>query len=190
MRGSDDGSSPRIHGVGDAWGSGPRIPEEPRREHRRFRHRPARRFGGIGLLRVFGLLSVLVTIGVLGVLASKVLSGMGDTTADVSTLAGPAAPSGAEQPGTASPQGSPGSTDAALVANCQIDLRTVQTAVNAYQAIHGSLPADQAALVDDVLLDEAADTVDYRIVGGEPVFEGAGQCTAVEPSSPTTTFGN
>lgn len=55
-------------------------------------------------------------------------------------------------------------TNSAIAARCQTDLRTVQTAIQAYRAVHDEAPSSMADLVGD-MLSEAPEEWDLGPVG-------------------------
>lgn len=167
--------------VGTARPTGGSLSPAEVRVNRRLSVRPSRRFGGRGVLAVFGLLSILVTVAIMAVLSVKMLSGMDNTAAvaGLGTLAttvpgGPAAATSA--PPAASP--GPAALDAsgAAAAVCGADRGTLETAVEAYKVLHGSVPPDMSALTADGLLSDPVTSFDYRVVDGEAVLEGRGNC--------------
>lgn len=126
------------------------------------------------LLGGLGLLSILVTVAILGLLGSRVLSGLDDADADAerTDLLDRIAGSDRTVASTVAP------TDHSAVAlrqRCEQEQRIVMTAVRAYQATHGALPPDLDALVGDFLA-APVDTVSYRVHGAEVVVDGAGEC--------------
>ena len=101
----------------------------------------------LGWLRGLGLLSVLVVIGVMALLTSKVLSDTGGDEVQIVrgdvTSSVPLTAAGVD----GAPLGD-GSRDVGEVAACETDRRTVALAAEAYEIEHGVPPADVQALVD------------------------------------------
>lgn len=123
------------------------------------------RFGGRGILAVFGLLGILLTVGIMAFLSIQVLGGIGgggrsDDAAvsdalkdlhgavptDPPVTAVPGAPPTTVDGGSAQ-VGSGGPLDAALEARCAADRRTVALAASAYETMNGSYPPDVDTLV-------------------------------------------
>ena len=105
----------------------------------------------MGWLRGLGLLSILLTIGIMALLSWRVLSDTGGDD-DVAIVRGttpstvPGAP--ATDPGAGAQLGEGGSTDQASAAACEVDRATVETAAMAYEVGAGAPPADLQTLVD------------------------------------------
>lgn len=122
------------------------------------------RFSGRGVLAVFGILGVLLTIGIMAFLAVKVLDGMSgqggsgeDNTAgnvdeggaDLVVPGVPGAPAVPVAPGVpgAAEMDPGGSTDAARAAECELERATIETAAQAFELLHGSPPSSVDAIV-------------------------------------------
>jgi hypothetical protein len=66
--------------------------------------------------------------------------------------------------------GAAGSSAEYQVEACEVDLRTLQTAVAAYNAELGAYPSVEADLVNDEFLEYESDYYDYEFDGSAPVF--------------------
>lgn len=161
---------------GHASSSTPRLshepvaPAPPMQEHRRFRSRPLRPGGGrvgAGL----GLLGLLVTVVIMGILGAKVVSSLGGSS--TVTIPGRLPAAGSSDP--ASTGAADGQVAAGDVA-CRIERRTIETAAQAYQAINGEPPADMAALLQEGLLSADAEPFEYVVVAGAVEPESTGGC--------------
>lgn len=155
-------------GTGTAAGSS--ADAGPYRTPKHLRTSSGPRFSGRGVLAVFGILGVLLTIGIMAILAVKVLDGMsGSTTEDPSPSANPADEGGADlvvpgAPGVPLAPGVPdgaqidpgGSTDAARAAECEVEATTIGTAAQAFELVHGS----PAASVDEIVAQGYLEPVD------------------------------
>lgn len=127
------------------------------REPRNVRIRPARRFGGRGVLSAVGLLSLLVGVAVMGLLGARVLSSTGTAT------------------------GAPDRNPAELVtesveSTCELNRRALDTAINLYEAATGVAPHTQDALVNVGMLTEPVEHFTVRRVDGQTVVEAHGPC--------------
>lgn len=109
---------------------------------------------------MFGLLGVLVTIGIMAFLAVQVLDGMGGSSDDagsddVVVLPGGAVIGADPTGGAAGEPAQPGAgsaTDAARASACATDKATIATAAEAYQVMNGAYPPDVATLVAEGLV--------------------------------------
>lgn len=112
----------------------------------------------MGWLRGLGLLSVLLTIGIMAFLSWRVLSDTGGDDVDVVRDPGPAASASPADPlagdtSTGEAQlGDGGSTDRAAAATCETNRLTVETASEAYAIMNGAAPANLQQLIDSGLL--------------------------------------
>lgn len=109
----------------------------------------------MGWMRGLGLLSVLLTVGIMALLSWRILSDTGGGDVDVVRDPGPAA--AATVPEVVDPTGGAqlgegGSTDQAAAAACEMNRRTVETAAEAYAITNGSAPANLEELVASGLL--------------------------------------
>ena len=93
----------------------------------------------------FTLIELLVVIAILAVLAGVVVFAVG------------------------------GITDNSQDSACEIDERTVKTAVEAYRAQEGEYPANEAALVPG-FLDEESTYTNYALAGGTPTYTAGPDC--------------
>ena len=93
----------------------------------------------------FTLIELLVVIAILAVLAGVVVFAVG------------------------------GITDNSQDSACEIDERTVKTAVEAYRAQEGEYPATEATLVPG-FLDEESTYTNYTLVGGVPNYTPGPDC--------------
>lgn len=131
------------------------------------------------MLAVFGILGLLLTLGIMAFLAVQVLDGVSTTSSSGSSDLGAdditpttvAPDSSTEQAPATAP------TEAADATACRVTLRTVETAAEAYNAMNGSYPPDVQTLVTAGLLasDEPIDA-ELRVEGGALVVTGAGRC--------------
>ncbi|UDY37817.1 hypothetical protein [Dermatobacter hominis] len=132
------------------------------------------RLGGRGALALFGLLGVLVTVGIMAFLAVQVLDGVGGSDdADVGASLG-------------DPAGGPASTvaldptapsDGAAAAACATTKDTLETAAEAYRSVNGSYPPDLAALVSSGMVDtDGRIDFELRVEGDTLVVTGTGSC--------------
>lgn len=105
------------------------------------------RFSGRGVLAVFGILGLLLTVGLMALLAVRVL----DSTDPVPDLPGP---------------------DAGA-AECETERATIEIGVQAYELTTGNRPADIQALVDFGVLSGSADEYSHQLgANGEVVATG------------------
>ncbi len=148
-------------------GTGPTPAGEPQpyRTPKHLRSSSGPRFSGRGVLAVFGILGVLLTVGIMVLLFVKVIDGVsgdgdGDGTSGTSSSDEPAA-------GTAEPSGggagpvvpvAPGSPDGAQLdpdapldstkaAACETERLTIETAAEAYSILEGT----RATSVDEII---------------------------------------
>ncbi|MFZ4519567.1 MAG: type II secretion system protein, partial [Microthrixaceae bacterium] len=161
--GQDDGTPKPT--AAEAWAEVSAMDKPP--QPKRFQNRPSRGGGGGGALRIFGLVGVLVTIAILGILAVKVLSGT-ESAPEATGAATTAAPS---------PTANPVTGDASAAA-CTANRQAVQDAVVAYIAQTGGPPKDLAALVAaNYLTDVPPNIVIVPGMGSGTVqVEGTGPC--------------
>jgi len=117
------------------------------------------------VLGVFGLLSVLLTIGILGILGARVVSSLNDKDGIAGVSAG----------GVSGDTTATDDVAAAGGASCAIERRTLETAVQAYRATNGGAPADQAAIVAAGILDAPVTSFEYR-PGAPEELTGLGEC--------------
>lgn len=116
------------------------------------RIRPARSFGGLSGLRIVGLVSLLVTVAVLGVLGARVLSGTGDALSDADVMA------------------------ATGRSRCELEREAVEEAVARHEAITGILPHHEDVLVNLGMLSKPVESFTVRIEDGRVVITGVGRC--------------
>ncbi len=137
------------------------------------------RFSGRGILAVFGILGLLLTLGIMAFLAVQVLDGVsGDSSSGSSDLGTDDITVPTVAPGSPTDQApATAPTGAADATACRTTLRTVETAAEAYNAINGDYPPDVATLVQEGLLasDQPIDAA-LRVEGGELVVTGTGRC--------------
>lgn len=147
------------HGGGTTPGSEPQTYRTPKN----LRASTGPPFGGRGVLAVFGLLGVLLTIGIMVLLFVKVIdgaSGNGDDNAsDAPTTDVPAPTDGSEEAVPGVP-GLPGGaqidpsapTDAARAAECETERATIEMAVAAYEILKGTNATSVDELIAEGLL--------------------------------------
>jgi hypothetical protein len=129
---------------------------------RRFRSRPGRRVSGRAVLGGLGLLGLLLTVGILGLLGARVLSSVDERSAPDLTVPG-ADPSGSDPATAADP------------ARCAADRRSVEAAVQAYTIQNGAPPTDLGEVVAAGLLAEPVTSFEYR-PGASPELIGVEAC--------------
>lgn len=122
------------------------------REHRNVKIRPARSFGGLSGLRVFGLASLLVTVAILGVLAARVLAGTGDAASGLDVMA------------------------VTGQSRCELERDAVEQAVARHEAMTGILPHHEDVLVNLGMLSKPVETFTVRLQDGSVVITGVGRC--------------
>lgn len=105
---------------------------------------------GMGWLRGLGLLSVLLTIGIMALLSWRILSDTGG--GDVAVVRGNPPSDVSVAPDAGVQLGEGGSTDQASAAACEVDRVTVRTAALAYEMTTGAPPADLEDLVESGFL--------------------------------------
>ncbi len=108
------------------------------------------------MLAVFGLLGLLLTIGILGLLATRVLGSVDPAAGEV------AVPGASEQ-------------EVASSVACDADRAAVELALRTYTLQVGSPPPDEAAMAEAGLLPDPVDTFEYRPGEPDPVV-GVGSC--------------
>lgn len=169
-------SHPGTHGMATGAGAGPPGPaagsaqpssSQSYRAPKHLRTSGGPRFGGRGVLAVFGILGVLLTLAIMAFLAVKVLDGVssqsgsgGDNAAesddrdqpgdaDLVVPGVPGVPAVPIAPGV--PDGAEidpsGSTDAARAAECEAERATIETAAEAYELLHGTPPSNVGDIV-------------------------------------------
>lgn len=116
------------------------------------------------VLRVGGLLMVLVTIAIMGVLGAKVVSSFSST--DTTLAPAPAAADSAPA----------SSASSAPLAACAATGRTVELAVQAFEIATGAPPQDLQAVVDAGLLDQVPSQFEVVHGSGTVKVEGTGEC--------------
>lgn len=108
------------------------------------------RFSGSPLIAGLGLLGLLVTIAIMALLAVRVLDGMNSTAKAVNSPTVPGV-GGALIPAEPVPGGAGASggnaTDAARAATCSASKAVIETAVESYSTIEGSVPSS----IDDLV---------------------------------------
>ena len=140
------------------------------------------RFSGRGVLAVFGLLGVLLTVGIMVFLFMKVLDGTdaggvdtGQPGADSPDAPGlPAVPLAPGVPDGAQP-GTGGATDAAAEAACDQERANIELAIESYTVLHGDPPGSLQVLVDDGLLEPPEGGLSHELSGDGTVV-GTGGC--------------
>lgn len=98
---------------------------------------------------MFGLLGLLLTLAILGLLGARVLSSVDEPAAPAATMA-------------------PGAGTSATV-RCELARTTLTSALEAYRVRNGSPAPDQQALVADGLLAEPVDLFVYDPTAPEPL---------------------
>lgn len=147
------------------------------------------RYNAKVIFSVLGLLGLLITIGIMGVLSGTVmgdLGGGGDRSGNdaLRELTTPTtAPTGTgpvttAAPGVTAQVGPSGPTGAATAASCASDRDTVHTAAEAYKVMNGSYPPDLATLIASGLLQADAPVhVELHVEGDVLSVVGTGPCT-------------
>jgi hypothetical protein len=118
---------------GPAAGYGQSSSSQTYRTPKNLRTSAGPRFSGRGVLAVFGILGMLLTIAIMAFLAVKVLdgvSGQGDGGNDNAAQIDPS-----------------GSTDAARAAECEAERAMIETAAAAFELLHGRPPSS----VDEIV---------------------------------------
>lgn len=142
------------------------------------------RFSGRGVLAVFGILGVLLTVGIMAFLAVKVLDGVsnpngaeGDDsdanhTPETPVVPGvPAAPVAPGVPGGAGiDPASP--TDAARGAACEAERAAVESAAATFELVHGNRPNSVDELVSGGYLTPGDDGFSHELSDGTVVPTG------------------
>lgn len=128
------------------------------------------RLRGRGVLAVFGLLGMLLTVGIMVFLFLRVLDGLSadDDPAVPAVPAIPAIPGGAGL----DPQGATASADAAA---CSQELETIRVAVQTYEVLHGGAPGSLAELIAQGFLVEPTEGFSHEIAG-DGTIEPIGSC--------------
>lgn len=141
------------------------------------------RFSAGPLVAGLGLLSILVVIGIMALLAIKVLDGTSGTGLVDGALPGvtvdrgdPDAADGSTSGGVAQP----GALDTATAAACRIDKQTIETAVSVFEAIRDEPPMAIGDLVDESLLREDPGTFELRQGADGIEVVGVGDCEGVD----------
>lgn len=135
---------------------------------------------------MFGLLGVVLTLGIMVLLVIRVLDGVGgsaevdaphlDGLVTTVPAPGPTAPGATAPTGPATPSPS-APTDAAAAAACGADRQTVETAAEAYHVLNGAYPPDVQTLVDAGLVSfDGPVDMELRVEGDAVVVVGAGPC--------------
>ena len=156
-------------------GSDNAIGVAPYRTPKHLRTTSGPRFSGRGVFAVFGLLGIVLTLGIMAFLAVKVLDATPGTGSGLSgTQVGPEAPD--------VPDGSVGdpgaSTDAAAAAACQGERSTIEVVIQGYEVLHGSPPANLEALISEGLLDPPEEGLSFELSGGG-TLTGVGSCAGM-----------
>lgn len=147
------------------------------------------RYSAKMIFSVLGLLGLLITVAIMAILSGRVMGdlGGGDRSVDdalhlSSTTTTPGAPPvTSADPGAAGP-GSAGTGPVAAgeAQACATNIRTVETAAQAYEAMNGSYPPDVATLIGAGLLvpPERPLNVELHVVAGTPEVVGTGPCAS------------
>ncbi|HPU38706.1 MAG TPA: hypothetical protein PLS63_03975 [Microthrixaceae bacterium] len=174
---------------GPAGGSGGGSGREPVHGVRGQRY-GSPRFAGRGVLAVFSILGLLLTLGIMAILGMKVLDGVsgssskddattGSVLAELTTTvpgSDPTAPTTAA-PGAPGTGGPAGATSAASAAACKANARTIETAAEAYNAMNGSYPSDVQTLIDAGLLQPKGPLpFELHVQDGAVLVTGTGTC--------------
>ena len=145
------------------------------------------RFSGRGVLAVFGILGVLLTVGIMAFLAVKVLGGVsnpngaeGDHSPANDTPIAPVVPG---VPAVPAAPGIPGGaeidpsspTDAARAAACDAERATIETAATTFEVLQGKPPATIDELVAAGYLTPGEDGFSHELSAGGAVVP-TGDC--------------
>lgn len=126
----------------------------------------------MGCVAGLGLLGLLITVAIIGVLAARSMSDVSDSPAgDVIRNRGGAS-------STAAPEGgavTPGAGDSPQAASCATERSTIETAAQAFELTVGSPPPDLQAVVDSGLL-VPTDVPFRHEIGPDGAVVGTGAC--------------
>lgn len=138
----------------------------------------ARRSSGRTVRGGFGLLALVVTLGIMAILAGRVLDSSPVTSSDDAPVPGDVGRTAQSAPDdTASSNPSPmAGADAAQLAACEADRSVLELASAAYATRFGGPPSDQAALVDAGLLGAEVATHRLEVSSAGAVVVGVGDC--------------
>ncbi len=136
---------------------------------------------------MFGLLGILVTVGIMVFLVVQVLDGTGKVSPGVdlgagsgteTTVAGattpPGAPTDPAQPSATTP------IDAAARQRCLSDQATVRLAAYSYNAMNGAYPPDVQTLVTEgLLVPDGELNFELQVQGDTLAVVGTGPCAGI-----------
>lgn len=139
------------------------------------------RFPARALLAVFGILGLVLTLGIMAILGSRIVDSMSDDSPG--SVADQVLPSdlAPDEPGGSGGTAPLRGIDASSQASCAVNKATIETAAQAHNLTVGSWPADLQALFDSGMLDpgfaaEASATFTVSPGGNGVVVEGIGGC--------------